>query len=164
MNEMNMANASMIVIMIGVAALILWRRTRAMYRPMRKKPFRILLPIAFLLPGITMFLQPGMNLTGTEIVCSAGIGLLFSIPLIWTTGYEIREDGHIYTKKSVAFILTFLGILSLRFLLRGYISDIDPQNMGLLIFLIAACYLVPWRIACYVKFRQILALQERLAQ
>jgi membrane protein CcdC involved in cytochrome C biogenesis len=163
MGDMNAANGSAVIIMLGVAALIIWRRTRAMYKPMGKSAFRILLPLFFLSPGVLLFLQPGVHLTTMEVLGSIGIGIVFSIPLIWTTGYEIREDGHIYTKKSMAFVQTFLGILSLRFLLRGYLSEIDPKNMMLLIFLIAVCYLVPWRVACYVKYSSILE-QRNAAQ
>jgi len=155
MNSMNATSNITLYIMIGVAVLIIWRRTRAMYKPVTHKPWRILLPLVYVTPGFTILTQPGMELSPLEMLAAAGIGFVFSIPLILTTRYEVREDGHIYARKSMAFILTFLGIISLRFFLRGYLMELNPAHMGMLVFLIAICYLIPWRIACYVKFKQL---------
>ncbi|MEH7457530.1 CcdC protein domain-containing protein, partial [Bacillus sp. JJ1127] len=82
-------------------------------------------------------------------------GFLFAIPLIILTNYERREDGNIYTKKSVAFLITFIGIVILRYGSRQYIIDLDQQTIGLLFYVVAISYIVPWRIACYVKFRKV---------
>jgi len=44
-------------IVIIVAALVLWRRTRAMYRPIKGNGIRLLIPILFLLlPSIPIIL------------------------------------------------------------------------------------------------------------
>ncbi|TKI79775.1 CcdC protein domain-containing protein, partial [Bacillus mycoides] len=62
---------------------------------------------------------------------------------------------NIYTKKSAAFLITFIGIVILRYGSRQYIVDLDQQTIGLLFYVVAVSYIIPWRIACYIKFRKV---------
>ncbi|MCR8644934.1 cytochrome c biogenesis protein CcdC [Paenibacillus sp. N1-5-1-14] len=151
----SMGSASISIIVV-VAILILWRRTKSMYRPMSRNPIRILTPLLFLIPGLLFLEGTIAHLSVNEIVYPALIGFVMSIPLILTTSYEIREDGHIYSKKSIAFFVTFLIILSLRFFLRSYIQELDAQNFFAIVLIMGICYLVPWRIASFIKFLKIL--------
>ncbi|MCZ6944886.1 DUF1453 family protein, partial [Bacillus mycoides] len=36
-----------------------------------------------------------------------------------------------------------------------YIVDLDQQTIGLLFYVVAVSYIIPWRIACYIKFRKV---------
>lgn len=146
--------SSLITMFLCIALLILWRRYRSMHKPIRGNGKRILLPLLFLSPGILMFFgptHPAMLYISFAIL----FGFLFAIPLIILTNYERREDGNIYTKKIVAFLITFIGIVILRYGSRQYIIDLDQQTIGLLFYVVAISYIVPWRIACYVKFRKV---------
>ncbi|WP_442604507.1 CcdC protein domain-containing protein [Paenibacillus sp. KN14-4R] len=158
--DSSMMGSTSISIIVVVAVLIIWRRTKAMYKPMSRNPIRLLTPLLFLIPGLLFVIGSSANLSVNEIVFPALIGLVMSIPLVLTTSYEIRSDGHIYAKKSAAFFITFLAILSLRFFLRNYIQGMDPKNFMAVVLLMGVCYLVPWRIASFMKFRKILAQSD----
>ncbi|EEK72942.1 hypothetical protein bcere0007_25970 [Bacillus mycoides] len=138
-----------------MALLIFWRRYRSMYKPIKGTGKRILWPLLFLTPGIVWFFGP-VHPALLQVVIAAFIGVLFAIPLIFLTSYERREDGNIYTKKSAAFLITFIGIVILRYSSRQYIVDLDQQTIGLLFYVVAVSYIIPWRIACYIKFRKVL--------
>lgn len=112
------------------------------------------MPLFFLLPGFSLYAAP-IQLADWQIGIAAGIGLLLSIPLIILSGYEVREDGQIYAKKSIAFIATFLVIVLLRAYFRRHLQGLDPKSIGILFYTLAVCYIVPWRIGCYMKFRKV---------
>ncbi|MFC5653388.1 CcdC family protein [Paenibacillus solisilvae] len=145
-----------IPIVLAAAALIIWRRTRAVSRPIQGKGLKMLLPLLFLIPAVLMFANPELHLTIREIVLAVGTGIVLSIPLILTTNYELRADGQIYAKKSTGFIISFVGLLIFRLVLRDYLSNLDPNELTALFFLVAAAYILPWRIASYLKFRRLL--------
>ncbi len=147
--------SSFYLMVIFIAILVLWRRTRSMYRPIKGKGGRILFPILFFIPGIALLLNPESHLTLLNAVGAILFGILLSAPLIWTTQYEIREDRFIYAKKSLAFFIAFLVVLSLRFGLRGYLNDMDSTTLMALFMLVAISYIVPWRIISFVKFRKL---------
>ncbi|QWH18082.1 cytochrome c biogenesis protein CcdC [Bacillus mycoides] len=146
--------SSLITVFLCVALLIFWRRYRSMYKPIKGKGKRILWPLLFLTPGILLFFGP-VHPAILQVTIAASIGVIFAIPLIFLTNYERREDGNIYTKKSAAFLITFIGIIILRYSSRQYIVGLDPQIIGLLFYVVAVSYIIPWRIACYIKFRKV---------
>jgi membrane protein CcdC involved in cytochrome C biogenesis len=146
--------SSLITVFLCVALLIFWRRYRSMYKPIKGKGKRILWPLLFLTPGILLFfgpVHPAILQVGIAIL----IGIIFAVPLIVLTNYERREDGYIYTKKSAAFLITFIAFVILRYGSRQYIIDLDQQTIGLLFYVVAVSYIIPWRIACYIKFRKV---------
>jgi membrane protein CcdC involved in cytochrome C biogenesis len=146
--------SSLITVFLCVALLIFLRRYRSMYKPIKGTGKRILWPLLFLTPGILLFFGP-VHPAILQVTIAAFIGVLFAIPLIFLTSYERREDGNIYTKKSAAFLITFIGIVILRYSSRQYIVGLDPQTIGLLFYVVAISYIIPWRIACYIKFRKV---------
>jgi membrane protein CcdC involved in cytochrome C biogenesis len=151
-------NDSYYFIAAAIAALVLWRRTRSMYRPVKGKGLRLLIPILFLIPASSMFLNPAVHASGWEWVAALAIGMLLSVPLIWTTGYEVREDHLIYTKKNIGFAVAFVAVLAIRFALKDSLSMIDPQTKAALFMTLVFGYLVPWRVVSYFKFRRVYSL------
>jgi membrane protein CcdC involved in cytochrome C biogenesis len=151
-------NDSYYFIAAAIAALVLWRRTRSMYRPIKGKGLRLLIPILFLIPASSMFLNPAVHASGWEWVAALAIGMLLSVPLIWTTRYEMREDHLIYTKKNIGFAVAFVAVLAIRFALKNSLSMIDPQTKAALFMTLVFGYLVPWRVVSYFKFRRVYAL------
>ncbi|TJY42586.1 cytochrome c biogenesis protein CcdC [Cohnella pontilimi] len=150
-------NGTGIYVMIAaIAALVLWRRTRSMYRPIRGSGIRLLIPMLFMLPGMSLLLNPNVHEPAWAFGAALGLGIVFSIPLIWTTDYEVREDKLIYAKKNWGFIAAFIGILIVRFTLRRELTDIDPEGMMALFMMVAFGYIIPWRIVSFVKFRRVL--------
>ncbi|MGW8751485.1 CcdC family protein [Bacillus wiedmannii] len=146
--------SSLITVFLCIALLIFWRRYRSMYKPIKGTGIRILWPLLFLTPGVLWFFGP-VHPAILQVTIAASIGVIFAIPLIFLTNYERREDGNIYTKKSVAFLITFIALVVLRYGSRQYIVDLDQQTIGLLFYVVVVSYIIPWRIACYIKFRKV---------
>ncbi|NWK69426.1 cytochrome c biogenesis protein CcdC [Bacillus paramycoides] len=146
--------SSLITVFLCVALLIFWRRYRSMYKPIKGTGKRILWPLLFLTPGILLFFGP-VHPAILQMGIAIFIGALFAIPLIVLTNYERRDDGNIYTKKSAAFLISFIALVVLRYGSRQYIVDLDQQTIGLLFYVVAVSYIIPWRIACYIKFRKV---------
>ncbi|SCC36553.1 CcdC family protein [Bacillus wiedmannii] len=146
--------SSLITVFLCIALLIFWRRYRSMYKPIKGRGIRILWPLLFLTPGVLWFFGP-VHPAILEVIIAAFIGVLFGVPLIILTNYERRDDGNIYTKKSAAFLITFIALVFLRYGSRQYIVDLDQQTIGLLFYVVAVSYIIPWRIASYIKFRKV---------
>ncbi|WP_028402193.1 CcdC protein domain-containing protein [Ectobacillus panaciterrae] len=148
--------SSFYLIVIAIAALVLWRRTRAMYRPIKGNGVRLLLPILYvLLPSIPIILNPKAHAASWEWICALIFGFLLSIPLIWTTNYELRSDQHIYATKNRSFIIVFVIIFIIRFLLRDYLKWLGTETEAALFVTVALGYILPWRIVSFLKFRRI---------
>jgi membrane protein CcdC involved in cytochrome C biogenesis len=152
-----MNGSTFYVMIVAIAALVLWRRTRSMYRPIRGSGIRMLIPLLFMLPGVILLLNPDVNEPAWAFGAAFGLGIMFSIPLIWTTNYEVREDNLIYAQKNWGFIAAFLGIVIIRFVLRQELSDMDPQGKMALFMMVAFGYLIPWRVVSFIKFRRLVS-------
>ncbi|WEK54426.1 MAG: cytochrome c biogenesis protein CcdC [Candidatus Cohnella colombiensis] len=151
-------NGSTFYVMIAaIAALVLWRRTRSMYRPIRGSGIRLLIPLLFMLPAVSLLFNPDVNEPAWSFGAALALGIVFSIPLIWTTNYEVREDKLIYAKKNWGFIVAFLGIVIFRFALRQELSSIDPQGQMALFMMVAFGYIIPWRVVSFIKFRRLVS-------
>jgi membrane protein CcdC involved in cytochrome C biogenesis len=163
-------NASAIFTIILVLLLVGWRRTRAMRRPIKGNGVGILYPLFIFVILVPLFsLQIIFDKSGqmsnhllpsvTEVLIAFGLGLLFSIPMVMTTNYEVREDNQIYAKKSTAFIFALVGLVIVRLALREYFSTIDQVTLSLLSLILALGYVGVWRITSYIKFRKIWRIQ-----
>ncbi|UOQ45886.1 cytochrome c biogenesis protein CcdC [Halobacillus salinarum] len=150
-----MGNNSFYFIVVLVAALVVWRRTRSMYRPIKGNGRRLLLPIFFFIPGLALISSPEVHLRLWEDLLAVTAGLLLSTPLIWTTEFEIREDRNIYAKKNMAFVFAFLGVFVIRIVMRSYFTSLDSQSVAALFMIVAISYIVPWRVISYMKFRKV---------
>ncbi|MNI71017.1 hypothetical protein D3C73_1268660 [compost metagenome] len=148
-------DSSMYIMVVVVAGLVLWRRTRSMRRPIRGRGLRLLLPLLFLLPTLPLIANPAVQAPIWELAAALAVGCLLSVPLIWTTQYEVREDGNIYAVQNKGFIIALVGILLIRLGLRNYFSELDQQTLGALFLMVALGYVIPWRVTSYAKFRRI---------
>ena len=90
-----------------------------------------------------------------QIVEAFGIGLLFSILLIVTSRFEVRDDA-IYMKQSKAFPFILVGLLILRIVLKLLFSDsLDVGELAGMFFLLAFAMILPWRIGMLIKFKKL---------
>ena len=145
-----------------IGALILLRRIRSMYVPVKGSGARLFFPLFFLMPGIfALFLRFG-HPTFFELCVSVVLGFAFSALIIILSDYEIREDGNIYAKKSWKFVMAFILMLLLRYFIRQDITTVEPGTLSMLFFTFIICYIIPWRIACYIKFRKVLEQKRKL--
>ncbi|WP_223588278.1 CcdC family protein [Neobacillus bataviensis] len=132
---------------------VLFIRMKAANKPTNLK--KIILPPFFMSSGALMYLAPQFRLTPMEILEAVIVGMLFSILLIKTSQFEIR-DNDIYLKRSKAFIFILVGLLVLRVVLKTILSStIDIGQLSGMFFLLAFSMIVPWRVAMYRDYKKL---------
>lgn len=103
--------------------------------------------------GALMFLFPKFRVTPMEILEALSVGMLFSILLIKTSTFEIRDD-EIYLKRSKAFIFILIGLLIIRIIIKSILSSqIDYGQLSGMFWILAYGMIVPWRVAMYVNYK-----------
>lgn len=128
-------------------------RMKAQKYPVNEK--KIILPPFFMATGALMYIFPYFRLTGSEIIESIVIGILFSSVLIMTSHFEVK-DSDIYLKKSKAFPIVLMSLLVIRTILKVFIgSSIDAGELAGMFFLLAFSMLVPWRVAMLLRYKKI---------
>jgi membrane protein CcdC involved in cytochrome C biogenesis len=149
---MNLVIASSIgAICMAIFAMFL--RMKASKKPANAK--KIILPPVFMSTGALMFVSPYFRLTPLEIIEAIIVGMLFSILLIKTSKFEIK-DQQIYLKRSKAFIFILIGLLVIRIVAKLVLSSsIDVGQLSGMFWLLAFAMIVPWRVAMYMNFRKL---------
>jgi membrane protein CcdC involved in cytochrome C biogenesis len=138
-------------VFMGIFALFV--RMKAAKKPTNVK--KIILPPVFMSSGAFMYVVPQFRLTGMEIIEVVILGMLFSILLIKTSKFEIREN-EIYLKRSKAFIYILVGLLIVRVALKSILStSIDFGELSGMFFLLAFSMIVPWRVAMYLDYKKL---------
>lgn len=149
----NMMLIASTVVAIGMGILVTTVRAKSAKRPASVK--KILLPPMFMSTGALMFIFPYFRVNLMEFIEAIGVGMLFSIVLIWTSKFEIRE-GEVYLKQSKAFIFILLGLLIVRIVGKIILSStIDIGALSGMFWILAFGMIVPWRIAMYVQFKKL---------
>jgi membrane protein CcdC involved in cytochrome C biogenesis len=143
--------STLIALFMGTMAAIV--RSKAAKRPVSVKT--IILPPIFMSTGALMFIFEEFRVAPLQIVEAIGVGMLFSIILIRTTNFEIREN-EIFIKRSKAFVFILFGLLIIRLIGKLLLSNtIDVGELGGMFWILAFGMIVPWRIAMLVKFKKI---------
>ena len=142
------------VLALVMALLAIFVRMKAMKRPANVK--KILIPPVAMSTGFLMFLYPPVQeITMWEIIEAFSVGLLFSIILIKTSSFEIR-DNDIYMHRSKAFPFILIGLLMLRVTFKMIFGVyFSYEVLAGMFFILAFGMIVPWRIAMYMKFKQV---------
>jgi len=136
-----------------MAFLILFVRMKAAKKPTNAK--KIILPPLFMSTGSLMFLDPLFRVTRAELLEAIVLGAFFSIFLIKTSKFEIR-DNHIYLKRSKAFVWILVGLIIIRLALKSYLGrTIDYHQLSGMFYLLAFAMIVPWRVAMYVSYKRL---------
>ncbi|MCE3021473.1 CcdC family protein [Staphylococcus pasteuri] len=142
-----------IVVAFFMGAIVIVIRMKAQKFPVNEK--KIILPPFFMATGALMYVVPYFRLTGTEILESLILGILFSTVLIWTSRFEVKGS-EIYMKRSKAFPIILISLLVIRTVLKIFISnEIDPGEIAGMFFLLAFCMIVPWRLAMYYQYKKV---------
>ncbi len=159
MNSMNYVVISSIgAVFMGF--FVLFVRMKAAKKPTNIK--KIILPPIFMSSGALMYVIPEFRLTSLEILEVVVVGMLFSILLIKTSKFEIREND-IYLKRSKAFIFILVGLLAVRLVLKTILSStIDIGQLSGMFFLLAFSMIVPWRVAMYRSYMKLYRELHRL--
>ncbi|TYR81146.1 DUF1453 family protein [Priestia megaterium] len=155
-----MAIASTIVAVL-MATFVLVMRMKAAEKPTNAK--KIILPPFFMSTGALMFIFPVFRVTGAEFLEALLVGLFFSLFLIKTSKFEIREND-IYLKQSKAFVFIIIALLVVRVAMKLYLSStIDVGALGGMFWILAFGMIVPWRITMYTSYKKLeRELQNRL--
>ena len=103
-----------------------------------------------------MFVFPYFRLDGQLILEAVIVGAIFSLALLFTTKYEVRDD-ELYVKPSKLFPVILVGLLIIRTFMKTVLSqDISPGEIGGMFFLLAFTMIVIWRTSMvihYLKFK-----------
>jgi membrane protein CcdC involved in cytochrome C biogenesis len=152
MNPMNYVVVSSIgAVFMGL--FVLFVRMKAAKQPTSIK--KIILPPVFMSSGALMYVVPEFRLTSMEILEAVVVGMLFSILLIKTSKFEIR-DNDIFLKRSKAFVFILVGLLVVRLVLKSILSStIDIGQLSGMFFLLAFSMIVPWRVAMYRSYKKL---------
>ncbi|AYC29498.1 CcdC family protein [Paenisporosarcina cavernae] len=157
------SQALLIISTVGalvMGTLVMAVRTRAAKKPASTK--KIILPPVFMSTGAAMFFFDFFHVPLMQVIEALSVGMLFSIVLIKTSNFEVRE-GDIYLKQSKAFIFILIGLLVVRIVAKLYLSSsIDVGELSGMFWLLAFGMIVPWRIAMYVKYRKLAKEQVAL--
>ncbi|WP_409292460.1 CcdC family protein [Peribacillus sp. SCS-37] len=138
-----------------MASMVIFIRLKAAKRPVSAK--KIILPPIFMSTGALMFIFPEFRVTASECLEAVTVGLLFSILLIKTSTFEIREN-HIYLKRSKAFVFILIGLLIIRIAAKFILSaTIDLGQLSGMFWILAFGMIVPWRIAMYFQYKKFRA-------
>lgn len=138
---------------IGMGMLAMIVRMKAAKKPASAR--KIILPPIFMSTGALMFIFPMFRVSFLQVIEALAIGMLFSILLIRTSKFEIR-DQDIYLKRSKAFIYILVGLLAVRIIAKMVLSaTIDVGELGGMFWIIAFGMIVPWRIAMYLEYKKL---------
>ncbi|UOY93561.1 cytochrome c biogenesis protein CcdC [Ectobacillus sp. JY-23] len=145
--------SSIAAVFMMIAATFI--RLKASARPV--SPKKIILPPFFMSTGALMYVVPMFRLTSTEILEAVVVGLIFSVFLIKTSKFEVR-DQQIYLKRSKAFVFILIGLLIARIAFKTYLSQtISFGELSGMFFLLAFSMIVSWRIAMYRSYKKLAA-------
>lgn len=138
---------------VVMALFVFAVRMKASKKPANAK--KIILPPIFMSTGALMFIFPVFRITGWEIIEAIIVGMFFSIFLIKTSKFEVREN-EIYLQRSKAFIFVLLGLVVIRLILKIFLSStIEVGELGGMFWMLAFSMIVPWRIAMYIQYKQL---------
>ncbi|WML49177.1 cytochrome c biogenesis protein CcdC [Neobacillus sp. PS3-34] len=136
-----------------MAGFVMFIRLKAAKKPASAK--KIILPPFFMSTGALMYFVPEFRLTPMEILEAVIVGMFFSIFLIKTSKFEIK-DNDIYLKRSKAFVFILIGLLIIRIVLKTILSStIDYGQLSGMFFLLAFSMILPWRIAMYTNYKKL---------
>lgn len=156
---MNIFLASSILAVL-MAVLAVFVRMKAAKKPTSTK--KILFPPLFMSTGALMFVFPIFRVSPLQIFEAVVAGLFFSIFLIKTSKFEIR-DKEIFLKRSRAFLFVLIGLVVIRITAKLFLSSsIDIGELGGMFWILAFSMIVPWRIMMYMNFRRLRLEMQRV--
>lgn len=150
---LNSSSVVGLVIPLIMAVGVIFLRMRRARKPVSVKS--IILPPFFMATGFAMFLFPGAATSPMYEAIALLLGILFSIPLIISSRFEVIGQD-IYLKPSPLLFIILGGLLVVRIIIKLLINDsfTTIQTAGLF-FVLAFGMLVSWRLAMLYNYRQL---------
>lgn len=141
------------IVGLFMAVTMIFVRLRASKKPASVR--KIILPPIFMSTGAFMFVFPIFRVSWMQVLESLSVGALFSIFLIWTSRFEVRQR-EIFLIPSKAFIFVLAGLLILRISFKLIFSQVLPLGeLSGMFFLLAFGMIATWRIAMLIKFLKL---------
>ncbi|EIA20940.1 CcdC family protein [Listeria fleischmannii] len=142
-----------IIITLVFGSMIILIRMKASKRPASIKG--IILPPVMMSTGALMFVIPFFRVTGIDILEAILMGLVFSVILIWTTKFEIKED-FVFIKRTKAFPVILMSLLLIRIFIKYLISgSLEVGELSGMFWIMAFAMIVPWRVAMYIQYKNV---------
>lgn len=136
-----------------MATVVIVLRMRGSRKPVSVR--RIILPPLFMSTGFAMFHFPETATPLIYDVIAFFIGMIFSIPLILTSRFEIVGQD-VYLKRSRAFFGILVVLVIIRFAMKMWVNDsLTIMQTAGLFFVLAYGMIVPWRLAMLYMYRQL---------
>src|SRR5690625_156951 len=143
--------STVVAIFMGITMIFI--RLKTAEKPSSQK--RIILPPLFMSSGALMCLFPVFQVHWLQVFEALGIGILFSIFLIKTSRFEIR-DKEIYLIPSKAFIIILFGLLFIRVAFKLMIgSSISPGETSGMFYLLALGMIFSWRLSMLWQYQKL---------
>ncbi|WP_167628915.1 CcdC family protein [Listeria valentina] len=141
----------LITLLFGTMIIVI--RMKASKRPASIKG--IILPPIMMSTGALMFVIPYFWVTGVDILEAIGMGLVFSLILIWTTRFEVRNE-EVYIKRTKSFPILLMALLLIRIILKYWISgSVEVGELAGMFWIMAFAMIVPWRVAMYFQYKAV---------
>ena len=141
------------VFALFMGLFVMFIRIKSQKKPVSTK--KIIIPPIAMSTGAFMFIFEEFRITPIQIVEVVLLGALFSIVLIATSKFEVR-DNDIYLKRSKAFFFILAGLLIFRVLLKIFLSNsLDVGELGGMFWMLAFSMLWPWRLAMLFQYKKL---------
>lgn len=136
-----------------MAITMIFVRLKASKKPASVK--KIILPPIFMSTGACMFFIPEFRVPWVQVLEALIVGMIFSIFLIKTSKFEIKEDD-IYLIPSRSFVFILFGLLAVRMVIKLIIgSTISLGETSGMFFLLAFGMIASWRLAMLYKYKKL---------
>jgi membrane protein CcdC involved in cytochrome C biogenesis len=145
-----------VIISLFMVAIVNFFRMKNTKKPV-KNAKSIIIPPMGMATGFTMFIfAPMLRPTWIEIAYAIVAGMVFSIFLIKTSKFEIREN-QIYMQRSKLFFVVLVGLIIVRYLAKFVLSTsyhLDAGEMSGMFFILAFSMILPWRIGMLLGYKK----------
>lgn len=150
-NTLLIVGSTIVAIFMAVTMILI--RIKTAQKPTSVK--RIILPPIFMSSGALMFIFPAFRLGYIQIFEALIVGIIFSIFLIKTTTFQMKQQ-QIYLIPSRSFIFILFGLLGIRIVIKLIVgSTISFEETSGMFFLLAFGMIISWRIAMLYKYIQL---------
>jgi membrane protein CcdC involved in cytochrome C biogenesis len=140
------------IMAIVMGSIVMVARMRSQKKPVNAK--KILIPPIAMSSGALMFFFEDFRVSSLQILEAIGIGIIFSIVLIATSKFEIREN-NIYLKRSKAFFIILAVLLLLRVLLKLFLAEsFHIGELAGMFWILGFSMLWPWRLTMLAQYQK----------
>ncbi|MFX3635853.1 MAG: CcdC protein domain-containing protein [Candidatus Pristimantibacillus sp.] len=148
------ASSSMMISLV-VFVLIMRGQFKGMNRPIKKSGITLLLPILYISTSLLQVMDPNLHIQETQVALSLLLGMMIALPLIFTTNFEVRDNGGTFIKRNKTIFILLMVIFVIRLIFVGFFKGIEPSTLGFMSSLTTFSYVACWRLVSFIKFRSV---------